>query len=124
MREQRRLAAIVLAVKDQESPNKLQFGTFALAACRPLHVQNLYPGVVHLLPACLADALAPVEVLAVHEERLVQQAGLVDSLAPEHHECTDDRPDLRLLVLVDEGQVVAAEAAALRERLCRLRSVP
>src|SRR5690606_23331513 len=40
-------------------------------------------------PTCAANAYAPVDPLAVHDELLVEQARLRDDLRAEHHRCTE-----------------------------------
>src|SRR5439155_2605006 len=73
------------------------------------------PRVIHHPPTRLLRPEAPVLVLAVHEEPLVQQADLRADRAARQQAGADHRVDLRRLALVEERQIVAAEAAAARE---------
>src|SRR5690606_29130150 len=69
-----------------------------------------------VLVAGEGDAIAEVDVLAVHEEILVQQAHLVERSFPQEHAGAGKDLDRGGLVLRKMAQMVAAEKLALREQ--------
>ena len=71
------------------------------------------PGIEQHLPARLPEAVAPVDLLAEHEEALVEDADGVDGLAP------DEQAGAAQVLRLAHGLVV--EAAAV-ERVQRLRA--
>ena len=72
-------------------------------------------GDIHYTPPGVFDPPRPVEVFAVHEVALVEEADLINELATEHEERPTRGIDLRLAVFVQIGEVVLAKAVAARE---------
>src|SRR5919199_412480 len=72
-------------------------------------------------PTRLSRPQAPVQVLAVHEEPLVEQADLLDYGAAHQHARAADRVDIAWQVGVEVGEVVTTETAAAREQAAESR---
>ena len=72
-------------------------------------MQNVHLAVVDDPPARALDPECPVEILAVHEEVVVEQPDRVDDFVSHHHEGTDNRVDVGDRTLVDEREPVSPE---------------
>src|SRR5581483_7243185 len=103
----------MLAVKNHHRVVKGEDGANApLPAALSLVMDDDNGGIIKNLPTRLPDAECPVQILPVHEEALVQQAGTFDSLPAHQHGRADDAIDLGQGVLVEKGEVIAREFAA------------
>src|SRR2546423_99085 len=63
-------------------------------------------------PSRRPRAQAPVQILTIHEESLVEQPDTLDYRPPHQHACAAHRVDLQRLVGIDERPGVAAESPA------------
>ena len=73
-------------------------------------------GQVPVLVAARGDAVAQIDILAIHEETFVQEAHFVERSFPQEHARTGKDLDRRGLVLLQVTKVVAAEHLALGEQ--------
>ena len=73
------------------------------------------------LPAGSVEAIAPVDVLAVHEVVLVEQADLVHGGLSHHHAGTRQHLDLGRLLGVEMGQMVAGNERVLGKEAAQAR---
>ena len=72
---------------------------------------------IKYLPALLLRLETEIDILAVHEIRIVQQAHVFEAVPTDHHKSSDDGIDLVYLIFVEIGEVVLAEARVLWEPL-------
>ena len=86
-------------------------------------------GKIVVLVAALRDAIRQVDVLAVHEKSLVEQAHLIQGLAPHQHESAGQNLHFVDLIVGEMAHVIPCKTLAVREKLgqakhlvkCRLR---
>jgi hypothetical protein len=78
-------------------------------------VVHNHAGVIDDSPADLLCPPAPILILGIHEEALVQRTDLLDHRTPDHQESPDDRIDVSDLVFVEIRKVVAAETPMARK---------
>src|SRR6476659_6757232 len=84
----------------------------ALSTGSPVLMLHDNRGLIANGPTRLPRAQAPVEVLTIHKETLVEQSDLLDHLAAYQQARTAHRVDFDRHLGIDERQVVASEARA------------
>lgn len=107
---------LMLSIENVHCPIELdgasqRSGSAALA----LEMGHHYGGKVTSLPASLANPKAQVEILSVHPERFVEEAGNLEGLSTDHHERSGNRIHGCRLVGVQVGEVVGAKFSDLRK---------
>ena len=70
-------------------------------------------------PAGLAEAVAPVGLLAEHEEVLVEESDLVRGVAPDEQAGTEEPVDLAHLVVVETALVEGVQRTRARRQLAQ-----
>ena len=70
-------------------------------------------GDIPVLIPSLAQAVTKVDILAIHEEVLVEESYAVECLTPQHAEGSADDIDAHGLIPRQEAEIVAAKASAL-----------
>lgn len=80
-----------------------------------LVVNDLRTGRVADGPPCFLDPETQIQVFAIHEKLLIEQARFIERGAPDHHTGPGQCIDLAGLGFWNEGHIVAPERAALRE---------
>ena len=89
------------------------------AVRRAAHVDDLGAGEEEHLPARRAEAVAPVRLLAEHEERLVEQADLVGGRAPHEQRGAVEPVDLAHLVVLEAARVERVQQRRTRRQLAQ-----
>jgi hypothetical protein len=78
-------------------------------------VDGLCPGVEHDLPTGAPASPAPVNILTVHEELLIEQSKLGDSRAAGHDKAADQDVYLTRPIISKVGHVLTGKKTGLRE---------
>ncbi|MBS1272490.1 MAG: hypothetical protein MAGBODY4_01636 [Candidatus Marinimicrobia bacterium] len=67
------------------------------------------------LPPGLVEPVAPVQILTVHKEGLIQQSDLIQGLPADEHKRAAHRVHVGNFILIQISQIIATEEPTVRK---------
>src|SRR6266566_2678991 len=113
---------VMLAIEQVHGSKEMKRGSQrAFTAGRAMLVLHNDRRFVPYGPTCLPSPQAPVKILTIHKEAIVQHPDTLDDAAPHQQAGAADRVDLDRYVRIDERQVVSTEARTLWKQPTKTR---